>query len=454
MKARVFILGGASAVALVVALAQTELIPTASPAPARAATRESRATSVTTPTSDAEINAAGQPLTPMRPEPDTGTMREPDMQAAEQEALGPEEAVATAVDEMGRKRWRIIPLFSAGVAYDDNIFLSNSDRVADVIWTASAGLIFELGDFRDHKENYLSVQWIGQPVIYTENSEQNGFNQYASLGFQYRFNKLVMKLDSSYSIVKGSNRDVNTITTTQTLWNSLAFGYDYSDKTDLNLAFTQYAYLTENFQNTIQYQVSTGMNYQIFPKTRVGFQGVAGVIVSTDTPLQYLQQALVQGSYSATGKLSFLFSGGVQFLEFEGSDIIKIDPVFSFGVYYQPFYATSLSLVGFRKTVGSSSLAGEDYFATGIELKAQQQFFQRVVAAVSLGYENDSYFGTTPDTPTNRVDDYVFARSRLTYAFVDWFSASVFYEYRQTASTQESSSFYNNRVGMEIQTKF
>ena len=149
--------------------------------------------------------------------------------------------------------------------------------------------------------------------------------------------------------------------------------------------------------------------------------------------------------------------GGVQFLEFEGSDVIKIDPVFSLGVDYQPFHATSLSLVGFRNVVGSSSLAGQDYFATGIELSAQQQFFQKVVAAVSLGYENDSYFGTTPetlDTPSNRVDDYVFARSRLTYAFVDWFSASVFYEYRQTASTQESSSFYNNRVGMEIQTKF
>ena len=335
--------------------------------------------------------------------------------------------------------------------------LTNSDRVADVIWTASAGLIFELGDFRDQNENYFSAQWIGQPVIYTENSEQNGFNQFAALGFQYRFNKLVMKLDSSYSIVKGSNREVNTITTTQTFWNSLAFGYDYSDKTNFNLAFTQNASLTEDFQNTSQYQVRSGMNYQIFPKTRVGFQGVAGVIVSTDTPLQYLQQALMQVSYSATGKLSFMLSGGVQFLEFEGSDIIKIDPVFSLGVYYQPFYATSLSLVGFRNVVGSSSLAGQDYFATGIELSAQQQFFQKVVAAVSLGYENDSYFGTTPetlDTPSNRVDDYVFARSRLTYAFVDWFSASVFYEYRQQASTQENSSFYNNRVGMEIQTKF
>ena len=55
--------------------------------------------------------------------------------------------------------------------------------------------------------------------------------------------------------------------------------------------------------------------------------------------------------------------------------------------------------------------------------------------------------------PLERVDDYVYVRSRFTYAFVDWFSASVFYEYRQQASKQEIS-FYNNRIGMEIMTKF
>ena len=40
-------------------------------------------------------------------------------------------------------------------------------------------------------ENYLVVKWVGKPVIYTENTEQNGFNQFASITFQYRFTKLV-----------------------------------------------------------------------------------------------------------------------------------------------------------------------------------------------------------------------------------------------------------------------
>jgi hypothetical protein len=404
---------------------------------------------------------ADRTLTPLRPgpRPETETMLAPERQPIEEEAFGAQQARQAEggvllPQDVSRKKWRLTPLFSAEVTYDDNIFLTNTDRVSDVIWTPSIGFIYELGDFRQHKENYLTAQWIGMPVIYTKNSDQDGFNQYVALSLQYRFSRLVAKFDSSYSHIKGSSRDVNTITTTDTFWNALAFTYDYTDKTAFNLTLSQSTSITDGFQTTSQYQARAGMDHQLLPKTRLGVQGVAGLIDSSDTPLQYLQQLLMQIYYNPTGKLTFALSGGVQFLEFEGSDEVKIDPVFSLGLNYQPFPATSINLVGFRNVVGSSDLAGQDYFATGFELNVSQQFFQKLVAAVSFGYENDEYFGTTVETPTDRVDNYVFVRPRLTYAFVDWFSVSIWYEYRETVSTQESSSFTNNRAGLEFLTKF
>ena len=95
--------------------------------------------------------------------------------------------------EPARKLWRFTPLFSAGVVYDDNIEFSNTNRVPDVIWTISGGLAFELGDFRggSGSENYLSAFWLGSPVFYTDNPDQNNFNQIASLIGQYRWSKLV-----------------------------------------------------------------------------------------------------------------------------------------------------------------------------------------------------------------------------------------------------------------------
>jgi hypothetical protein len=487
---RIVLLLAASTIVLVAALAQTPvaLPPTSAPAPTPSPTPsiQLQPTEVLTPAPEDERQREDRTLTPLRPGPETDTMLAPDRQPLEEEAFeadrtltplrpgpGPEtdtmlapdrrpieeeafgaEQAALLPDDVSHKKWRLTPLFSAEVMYDDNIFLTNTDRVSDVIWTPSIGLIYELGDFRGKKENYLTAQWIGMPVIYTKNSEQNGFNQYVALSLQYRFSKLVAKLDSSYSHIRGSSRDVNTITTTQTFWNSLAFAYDYSEKTAFNWSFTQSTSSTESFQTTSQYHARAGMDYQLLPKTRVGLQGVVGLIDSSDTPLQFLQQLLMQVYYNPTGKLSFAFSGGIQFLEFEGTDEVKIDPVFSLGLTYQPFPATSINLVGFRNVVGSSDLAGQDYFATGFELNLSQQFFQKLVAAVSFGYENDAYFGTTVDTPTDREDNYVYVRPRLTYAFVDWFSVSVWYEYRETVSTQQSSSFFNNRAGLEFLTKF
>ena len=391
-------------------------------------------------------------MVPMTPQQERETTVKPEEPPVEPETVGTEKAID--IDELGRRRWRIIPLFSIGFEYNDNIFYSETDRVSDFLWIANGGFVFELGDFRNHVENYLGVKWLGQPVIYTENPEQNAFNQFAAITLQYRFTKVVARWDSNYSIVKGANREVNAITTTQWFWNSLAFAYDYSEKTQLNVTLYQSSIRTEGFQNTSQYEVRAGINYQILPKMRVGGEGAIGVLVSTDTPLQYYQQLRLQIAYLPTEKLTFMFNGGLQFMEFEGTDVVKVEPVFSLGVSYQPFPATSIGLLGFRNVKGSSLEPGQDYAATGFELSVQQQFLQKLVAALNLGYENDSYFGTTPETPTQRVDDYVYLRSRLTYAFVDWFSASIFYEYRQAASTQPGSSFYNNRAGLEFLTKF
>ena len=96
--------------------------------------------------------------------------------------------------------------------------------------------------------------------------------------------------------------------------------------------------------------------------------------------------------------------------------MIKIDPVFTLGLSYMPFQATSINLVGFRNVVGASSVPDKTILPPASNSNISQQFFQKVVAALSVGYENDTYFGTTTETPTNRVDDYFFLRPRLTYA--------------------------------------
>jgi hypothetical protein len=467
MKGRGLMLWSAcTLVVLIAAFAQTDVNQAENPP----AVDEWKPASVETPTSDAEANAAGQPLAPQAPgeKPQTG----PGATVAPETAAPAEEAViadqAMIPPEPSRKLWRISPLFSASVLYDDNIFVTNTDRVADVIWTVSFGLAFQLGDFRGGSENYLFVQWIGMPVFYTDNPDENSFNQRAALYAQYRWNKLVAQLESSFRIAREGNREVNTITTTQSFSNILRFQYDYSGKTSFDLQFAQdsskssdpsgrtSAMPTPDSGQTTnnQYATKAGMNYQMFPKTKIGFEVVGGITDQSTSPLQYYQQARLRLNYAATGKLNLQFSGGVEAREFEGSDRVRISPVFDLGLEYRPFDGTSLSVIGYRNIFGSSSLDGQDVTATGFEIGATQRFFQKFIAGISFGYENDRYSNNEIPSETDRVDNYLYVRPRLTYSFVDWFSANVFYEFRRNVSSQTISSFYNNRVGMEIATKF
>ena len=356
-----------------------------------------------------------------------GTTMQPEPVAPAQEPVAPAEepvapAGATAVadqamipPEPARKLWRISPIFSAGVVYDDNIFLTNTDRVADVIWTIPFGLAFELGDFRSNSENYVTAQWIGIPTFYTNNPDENHFNQAASLLAQYRWTKLVGQFRSGFGISREASREVNTITTTQTFSNSLRFQYDYSEKTSFDLQFAQEYSASSNPSTPSggtsatptpesgettnnQYETKAGVNYQMFPKTNIGLEVVGGITDQSTSPLQYYQQARVRVNYVATGKLNLKFSGGVEAREFEGSNSIKTTPVFSLGFEYRPFDGTTISVLGYRNVSAATSITGQDITATGFNISATQRILQKFIAGISFGYENDVYSANSGET--------------------------------------------------------
>jgi hypothetical protein len=147
---------------------------------------------------------------------------------------------------------------------------------------------------------------------------------------------------------------------------------------------------------------------------------------------------------------------GVEAREFQGIDQIKISPVFSLGIDYRPFDGTTIGVVGYRNVSPATSITGQDITATGFNISATQRILQKFIAGISFGYENDVYSANSgvTTTQTNRVDNYLYMRLRLSYSFVRWCSANVFYEHRRTNSSQTISSFYDNRIGMEIAAEF
>ncbi len=450
-------MGVAFSLAVASAMAQTTINP-------------SQPGSLAEPVPSGQTTGLVHPLTPALPDQNLGaqlandvaTPMQPttDAIADSELGLGGTGGVAYAEEdgktvEPADKLWRIRPRLSASMVYDDNIFISENDRVADVIWAVTAGAAFEMGDFRNLQDNFLIAEWYGTGYFYTNNPDQNAFNQSAALLGQYRWEKLTAQLSSRYQYLTGPDRQVGSFATRHIFSNAVRFNYDYSSKTTFDGEFAQETQLFQSYFNQFDYRGKVGGEYQILPKTWIGLEGVAGVLDVQESPLQYYQQVRFRVKYSYTGKLNFKMSAGVETREAQGGNNgVRVNGVFNLGLEYRPFDGTLVSLQGYRNVIGSNSLQGQDYVATGFSISVQQRFLQRIYTGLTFGYENDVYFAVASDVEANRVDNYIFLRPSISYAMNSWLTAGAFYEFRNNVSTQNSSTFYNNRFGIELGAQF
>jgi hypothetical protein len=145
-----------------------------------------------------------------------------------EETVLDEPLVTETEPEMARelqevKKWAFQLRSRVGIAYDDNIFISNTNRVADTILTVIGGISLIYGDWRSRTENFLVADYEPAGVFYFENPNENSFNQVASLAGQYRIQRLTTRLRSQYVYLTGAERDIGDLATRSLINNSLQF---------------------------------------------------------------------------------------------------------------------------------------------------------------------------------------------------------------------------------------
>lgn len=358
-------------------------------------------------------------------------------------------------EEAEDRMWRIRPIVATGVTYDDNIFISNTDRQGDLIYNINLGFALEVGDYRNMESNFLLLEYLAEGFFFNRYASQNSFDQQASLLAQYRFNQLAVQIESRYQYLNGAEREVGAFTTRSLYFNALRLLYDYSEKTDIDLELTQSTNDYPSNLSSSDYQAALGFDYALFPKTRAGLQAIAGLQRTQDSPDMWYQTLNARVNYGVTGKVAVNASGGIQFNQYvSGGEPMRILPVFSLGAQYQLFPKTSLSLVGYRNLQSSPSIAGQDYIATGGELGISQGLTDKLTFAIASGYENDTYVANTLQTVATRVDNFYFFRPSVTYTFLKYLRASLSYEYRANASTLEQDTWFDNQFSCEIQGDF
>jgi Putative beta-barrel porin 2 len=352
--------------------------------------------------------------------------------------------------------------------YDDNINISNTDRVSDYYFAIEPMITLGFGDIEGRGGNFIRLDYVPSIILFVDHSDDDAVNHLIRLEGQYQFSRLTLRLTQDVEILDRANLS-STLDTTAVLAN-----VDVSTPTRLNLFVTQ---LTANYELTAKTFLTGEFNASIFdypdfissgfvsgglyinyiwtPKVTVGVGGTFGYnFVEEPNPDQTFEQANVRLNYQMTGKLNLAASAGVEFRQFDGNRSERTTPVFEVGATYQPFDGTTVTLVAGRRMLNSGFLADQDYATTYVVGRVQQRLLQRIYLAVAAGYENSDYFATSTGVNATRNDNYYFVEPSVDVSITRYLNVGAYYLRRQDSSNESFFSFYDDQVGVRATVRF
>jgi polysaccharide biosynthesis protein VpsM len=354
--------------------------------------------------------------------------------------------------------------------YDDNIFLTNSNKVDDWYFAIEPRLTVGWGDIEGRNENYIRLDYIPSIIFYADHSDENAVSHLIQLEGGYRFSRLTLSLSQEVYILDGTN--LNSIVDTTGLFANL----DNSTFTRLNLFITRlranyelsaklfltgevdgwvYDYPDSGFISSEMISGGLYLNYVVTPKLTLGVGGTFGYNWVDDPSVdQTFEQANFRMNYQVTGKLGLSASAGVEFRQFDDHRDDYVSPVFELGAIYHPFDGTNITLAAGRRILNSGVFANQDFATTYVVGRFQQRLFRRVYLGLAGGYENSDYIATTSGVNAPRNDDYFFISPSIDVLITRWVSVGAYYLHREDNSNIDFFNFDNNQVGVRANFRF
>ena len=352
--------------------------------------------------------------------------------------------------------------------WDDNIFLSHTDRVSDYYFAIEPWITVGVGDTAGRNRSYLSLSYMPSALLFVDHSDEDAFNQLIHLEGGYYSGRLTLRVYADAAFLESAN--LNSFFDTTGLWaNTDASGpvrenifyagaianYALTGKLSLQAELGSSIYVYPNHISS--YEISGGLYlyYNWLPKVTVGVGGTFGYDwVDDPTSNQTFEQVNGRLNWEVTTKLNVYASAGVEFRQFDGNRGEYTSPVFEVGLVHHPFDGTTVTLAAGRRIYASGFRDNQDFAATYIAARFQQRLFRRVYFGLGGGYENSDYFVTDRDVSSSGNDDYWFIEPSIDVLITRWLSTGVYYLHREDCSSIDSFSWYDNQVGVRATLRF
>src|SRR5437867_7178083 len=352
--------------------------------------------------------------------------------------------------------------------WDDNIFISNTNRVSDYYFAIEPEITIGVGDIEGRNRSYLRLDYMPSAILFVDHSDEDAFNQLIHLEGGYNFGRLRLSLFEDVALLESAN--LNSLIDTTGLWantdasaptrvnifNTRAVAnYELTGKVSLQGEFGSSIFFYPGHISSYTIDGGLYLYYNWLPKVSVGIGGTFGYDwVDAPTTDQTFEQVNLRLNYEVTAKVGLYASGGVEFRQFDGNRDTYDTPVFEVGLTYYPFDGSTLTLAAGRRIYNSGFEPGQDFANTYVVGRFQQRLFHRLYFGLAGGYENSDYFAADRDVSATRNDDYWFIEPSVDVLITRWLSAGVYYLHREDISNEDFFSFDDNQVGVRATLRF
>ncbi|MDG2125027.1 MAG: outer membrane beta-barrel protein, partial [Verrucomicrobiales bacterium] len=340
------------------------------------------------------------------------------------------------------------------VVYDDNIFLSAREEVADVLYVISPGVSIHLGDAVERARSYLYLNYNPEVVFFQETSEENAVDQNLEVGGAWKGAKLSVAATAGYQNLHGTTADVGGRADRQVFYGNVVLSYGWGGKTSIESGFYFEQSDYGDLSDTRESRNESFVDYQLTEKTSLGLGAAFGKLeaIGVEGGGQNFQQLLFRGRSQIGAKLAVHGRIGADFRQSEVGDDVM--PVFGIGVIYEPASGTAVSFNASREVAPSAFEAGEVYTRTAAEMGLEQRIMRRWKVGLEGGVEQLDYEAATEDAEGVREDTGYFVRPSVRYDFREGMRGELFYLLRKSDSNVVEQSYGSNQVGVSLGIDF
>lgn len=354
------------------------------------------------------------------------------------------------------------PSFAYNAVFDDNIRLAHRDgaKEDDLIHTFVPGVALGAGDYRSQGGAFFAANYNANFLVFQENTGANAHTHNAAINFgggerfSWRFGQtLVSDADADVQNLAAAGRVRRDIWTT-----TLSSIYDLSDKTDLETRFTSiYSdYSSAATFDTWRGQGTMLLDYEMTAKIHYALGGSLGYDQIDGGNNSVFEQVNSRLVWTVSPKLALRTGLGVEFRQFQGSNIDRANLIFDAGADWKVSPLTVISLGAARGVAPSNSLRNQSAVRTSITGQLTQRLGDRYTAALITGYSLSEAKANGISTAFSQTDNYWFLRPSVAAKLMDRTAAAAFYQFRRNDSNAAAnqSDFTNHQVGVSLSYAF